>query len=496
MASRFWFLSGLIAVCSGLFVLQTPAKAATPNIYRGTYVHLFEWKWNDIALECENFLGPKGFGAVQISPPNDHAVLEGQPWYQRYQPVSYKIISRSGTREELIDMIRRCKAVGVDIYADAVINHMAWVNRSGKIKYGISGSSYDEYKHPGLFEPWDFHRCGRQVPGQPLDNISNYQDRWEVQNCNIDRCADLDTGSEYVRGKLVNYLNDLLDLGIAGFRIDAAKHIPSEHLQAILSGINRPAYVFQEVMDPRSEPIKSHEYFSTGDVTEFEYTRGLARMFYNGKLTWLSSFGEGWAFIDKNKAVVFVDNHDKQRGHAGGGEVITHKDPETYVLANVFMLAWPYGYPQVMSSYRFDSGKQGPPAYQDGETKPVWVDGVPKCGEEWVCEHRWEPIANMVEFRNITALETNVTNWWSNGENQIAFGRGSKGFVVINREWNWLNRKLQTSMPEGRYCDVISGSFKKGKCIGRTVSVNKYGETEISVAPQRALAIHAGAKLN
>lgn len=23
-------------------------------------VHLFEWKWLDIADECENFLGPKG----------------------------------------------------------------------------------------------------------------------------------------------------------------------------------------------------------------------------------------------------------------------------------------------------------------------------------------------------------------------------------------------------------------------------------------------------
>lgn len=30
-------------------------------------VHLFEWKWSDIAKECENFLGPMGFGGVQVS---------------------------------------------------------------------------------------------------------------------------------------------------------------------------------------------------------------------------------------------------------------------------------------------------------------------------------------------------------------------------------------------------------------------------------------------
>jgi alpha-amylase len=27
---------------------------------RTTMVHLFEWKWDDIAAECERFLGPKG----------------------------------------------------------------------------------------------------------------------------------------------------------------------------------------------------------------------------------------------------------------------------------------------------------------------------------------------------------------------------------------------------------------------------------------------------
>lgn len=33
---------------------------------RSTIVHLFEWKWDDIAAECENFLGPKGFAGVQV----------------------------------------------------------------------------------------------------------------------------------------------------------------------------------------------------------------------------------------------------------------------------------------------------------------------------------------------------------------------------------------------------------------------------------------------
>lgn len=30
-------------------------------------VHLFEWKWKDIANECEQFLAPNGFAGVQVN---------------------------------------------------------------------------------------------------------------------------------------------------------------------------------------------------------------------------------------------------------------------------------------------------------------------------------------------------------------------------------------------------------------------------------------------
>jgi hypothetical protein len=34
---------------------------------RSVIVEMFEWKFSDIALECERFLGPKGFAGVQVS---------------------------------------------------------------------------------------------------------------------------------------------------------------------------------------------------------------------------------------------------------------------------------------------------------------------------------------------------------------------------------------------------------------------------------------------
>ena len=34
--------------------------------YRQVIVHLFEWQWNDIAAECEDYLGPAGYCGVQV----------------------------------------------------------------------------------------------------------------------------------------------------------------------------------------------------------------------------------------------------------------------------------------------------------------------------------------------------------------------------------------------------------------------------------------------
>src|SRR4051794_31335573 len=75
-----------------------PAHSGNP--LEGTFVHLFEWPWPDIAKECTQFLGPKGYAAVQVSPPSEHAILAGYPWWERYQTVDYSLEkSRSGTKE-------------------------------------------------------------------------------------------------------------------------------------------------------------------------------------------------------------------------------------------------------------------------------------------------------------------------------------------------------------------------------------------------------------
>ena len=167
------------------------------------------------------------------------------------------------------------------------------------------------------------------------------------------------------------------------------------------------------------------------------------------------------------------------RGHGGGGN-LTYKEGAKYNLANVYMLAFPYGYPKVMSGYQFTDTDAGPPA------------GSTNCdNNQWVCQHRWENIANMVGFRNYTVGAWSVNNWWDNGNNQIAFGRGDKGFVVINNESGALQQTLQTGLPAGNYCNILAAS---AECSGAMITVASNGMATFNVAANSAAAIHGGAK--
>ena len=49
--------------------LSAACASVAPMNPKQVSVQMFQWNWDDIATECTQWLGPKGFGAVQISPP-------------------------------------------------------------------------------------------------------------------------------------------------------------------------------------------------------------------------------------------------------------------------------------------------------------------------------------------------------------------------------------------------------------------------------------------
>ncbi len=401
---------------------------------------------------------------MQISPPQEH--ISESFWWARYQPVSYKLDSRGGTEAELQSMINRCHAVGVKIYADLVFNHTATYNHPG---VGSAGTHWTHENSPGLYSSNDYH--------DPRFDIGGYGDANHVWNGKLSGLPDLNTGSSYVQDQIANYINTLTAMGVDGFRVDGAKHIAPWDIEAILNKANNP-WVFLEVIGAANEAaeIQPPNYTHLGKVTEFKYATDLASNF-NGQIKNLETLGEGWGLLSSHDALVFVDNHDRERGHGGGG-VLTYREGAKYNLANVFMLAHPFGNAKLHSSYEFTDDIHGPPA-------------AGGCGADgWVCQHRWGNIANMVGFRNYTQSAGSVDHWWDNGNNQIAFARGNRGFVVINNESGSLNETLYTGLPAGEYCDVLAGG---DACSGSTIVVDNNGMATFNVEGNAAAAIHGGA---
>ncbi|XP_055585139.1 alpha-amylase A-like [Uranotaenia lowii] len=470
---------------------------------RSGVVNLFEWKWRDVAVECEQFLSVKGFGGVLVSPPTENALVLNprRPWWERYQPISHYLNSRSGTEDEFMDMVSRCNIIGVRVYVDVVLNHMA-----GMTDYGGVGGSLGNVSL--MYYPAVPYTASEFNPNCEVTSDSN---PLEIRNCRLNGSPDLNLNSEWVRDRIVNLLNKFISYGVAGFRIDAAKYMWPADLQNLYSRLlnlsefhgfppGSRAFISQLVDDTiEYESISKYEYSPLGTVSEYLYSQKIGS-FFSGQqpLTLLQNWGPFWGFLPSERSVVFIDNHINQRiPSSPRSHILTHRESKSYILANVFMLAHPYGLPQVMSSFEFNNIDQGPPSDASGNTVSPTISEEGFCGNGWICEHRWTPIANMVGFRNAVA-DTSISLWVDNGAYQVAFCRGNRGFVAFNLEDTDLDLTMQTCLSEGTYCDVISGSVLNGSCTGYSVQVDANGLARIYVAARGgygALAIHVNSKV-
>ncbi|PIL31175.1 hypothetical protein GSI_05872 [Ganoderma sinense ZZ0214-1] len=451
----------------------TSLARRAPSTEKSVIVQMFEWTWDSVAAECTDFIGPAGYGFVQVSPAQEH--VTGDQWWTDYQPVSYILTSKRGNRAQFANMIATCHAAGVGVIADTIWNHMTAKDNGT----GVAGSSYTHYTYPGIYQNQDFHHCGLE----PGDDIVKYDSRAEVQTCELVNLADLRTETEYVRGRLAEYGNDLLSLGVDGLRLDAAKHIDTKDIAAIVSQLKTTPYITQEVVYGTGEPVTPNEYEGNGDVQEFRYTTALLKAFSGEGISSLQSFDNlGW--VKGSGANVFVTNHDTERN---GASLNNNSPSNTYVSALIFSLAHPYGTPTILSSYSgFTDTSVGAPNGGVG----TCIGSGGKNG--WLCQHRWIAVAGMVGFRNNVGVAA-LTNWVSPQSQQIAFGRGDRGFVAINNADSAWSTTFSTSLPNGSYCDVVHGSAFDGFCTGSSFTVSG-GSFSATVPARDSIAIHTGAK--
>jgi hypothetical protein len=233
---------------------------------KGAVAEMFGWPHKDIKEECE-FLGKAGYLGVKLFPVHEQLMSTQpfenamNPWYFMYQPVSYNLDGRMGTREKLKDLIQTCRGFGVRVYIDAVLNHFTgagndhnqhrqpigcvkWGNKTSSApierqspfythaftyQYNVNTGKSPSNEFPGAaLGPEDFH-CDR-----PADS---WGDLFILNNGWLVGLTDIDTSRDNVRERQAAYLVDMLSLGASGFRLDAAKHMSPEDISAIMKKV-------------------------------------------------------------------------------------------------------------------------------------------------------------------------------------------------------------------------------------------------------------------
>jgi alpha-amylase len=493
VAAAVTLLASVVPVSNAVTADARPGDGGTARGEdRGVVANLWEWNWPSIARECTDVLGPAGYGGVQVAPPQDSVKRQHlgdgsdtvlHPWWEVYQTVDYALTRRMGNEQQFREMVTTCRRAGVKVYVDAVINHMTG---QGDTSYG--GVHYSRYAYDGLYTQDDFHKFSGDCPSAS-GGIEDFNNEQQVFRCELLGLADLRTDTDRVRDRLAAYLNKLIGYGASGFRVDAAKHIGQDDLDAIRSRLHRTKdgtrpYWALEVFGGGPGTLSPDAFTRSGTVLGLDGVKQLKSAFKSypenatGSIATLEDFGERSGLTPSDKTLSFVQNHDTARN----GDALNYKDGATNVLATEYLLASGYGRPQVFSSFEWTTSDDSPPATADGMITDT------DCGAGWSCTHREPGVRAMVGWYNAVG-DAPQANWWDDGANVISFSRGNRGWVAFNNGTAPKRITVRTGLPRGSYCDVVHGGGTAGRCAGQAVVVGKQGRTTVTVPAKDALAV-------
>lgn len=192
------------------YINTLPSETKDGNIF-----HAFNWTYSDIKISLPT-LSEAGFKSVQTSPVQQPK-SGGSEWYFLYQPCSFYIAKSSplGTKEELEDLCKEADKYNMSIIVDIVFNHMATTGEVDSNGFYVVDPEVEEYE-PEIYADLDtyFHR----TPYNELGSLGSIT-QW------YDGLPDLNTSNPLIQEKCLNLLKECIDVGVDGFRFDAAKHI-------------------------------------------------------------------------------------------------------------------------------------------------------------------------------------------------------------------------------------------------------------------------------
>lgn len=427
-------------------------------------LHVWSWNFPEIARSMHE-IADAGYTMIQTSPVQPHYAPEGScveifdpkvkkgNWYYYYQPTDWKVGNKIlGSKEQMQAMLDSAAKYNVRVIVDVLPNHTA---------FDIDAVSPEFYKAVGGRDKM-FHSNG-------LRPISNYQDRTECTLMGVGGLPDVNTENPDFQKYYMQFVNELLRMGVRGFRYDTAKHI-GVHSDPKDKGVKendfwdvalgRKAVKGVRMTLPEDSLFIYGEVLQDKGVPEAEYAD------YMGQTA--SSYGHVLREALDKRSANGVDL--KNWHHEAAPEYLTTwvESHDTYCNANESAHLTD---DQIRTAWVFLTARQnGTPLFFSrpaGSTRDNYF-GNNVLGARGNDEFKHPEVAAVNKFRHAMRGQKEDLQFSDDGQVWLV-NRGKKGAAVVNvgSFANFVN--LPTGLPDGTYRDKVYGQefkVKKGRLTG------------------------------
>lgn len=463
--------AGTLAALTGCDSAKHSADAPTED---DVILHAWSWSFDTIAANMKD-IAEAGYAYVQTSPANTCFVgedggmaLYSQPgdsvkgkWYYYYQPTDWKIGNYLlGTRDQFKAMMDSAAKYNVKVIVDVLPNHTAVDHTAVLPDLDAAVGGHDKLFHANGFT-----------------DIIDYNDRYQCTTGKMGGLPDVNTENPDFQKYYMAYVNDLLSLGVKGFRYDTAKHIglPSDPLDSLaernnfwpvalgmeeVDGVKLAVpgdslFIYGEVLQDKN--VKEDEYAELMRVTASGYGHALRHVLEEG------NFGADSLMSWHHKAtpdrlVTWVESHDTYANeHESAG-----LSDEQVRMGWVFLTARQHGTPLFFSR----------PA---GSTRENYW-GNNRVGARGNDEFKHPEVVAANNFRRaMHGQPENVVE--ANSGAVVGVERGTAGEALINMSAQPQTVDMPTALPDGTYTDKVSGNtfeVKGGKLTGSLAPLTSY----------------------
>ncbi len=281
-----------------------------------TILHAWNWSMDNIKDNLEA-IKQAGFTAVQTSPmqpqkdyyPNGNYKNE---WWKLYQPLGFSIATKNhsiGTKQDLEELCIEANSLGIKIIVDIVSNHLGGGN-----EYSFN-SNVREYE-PEIYDNNLLHGNNFYVDDNSIEKVTKG---------NLGGYPDLQTESIIVQEAVLDLLKEYVDVGVSGFRFDAAKHIEtdedgiysSNYWEYVIGGINSyceaqnkdEPFIYGEILNTPGVGRTYEAYTKRMSVTDNNTSTKIREGVVNNNIDDASY--QGYVINqDASKIVLWGESHD------------------------------------------------------------------------------------------------------------------------------------------------------------------------------------------